>query len=52
MKRTYEKPTTKVIILQEREYLLNGSDGLSGEISGYGKSSGGFSQSDSDDGED
>ncbi len=46
MKRTYENPTTKVIILQEREYLLNGSDGLSGEISGYGKSSGGFSQED------
>ena len=42
MKRTYEKPTTKVIILQEREYLLS----LSGEISGYGKSSGGFSQDD------
>lgn len=41
MKRTYENPTTKVIILQEREYLLS----LSGEISGYGKSSGGFSQS-------
>ena len=46
MKRTYEKPTTKVIILQESEYLLNGSNGLSGEISGYGKSSGGFSQDD------
>lgn len=52
MKRTYEKPTMEVIILQEREYLLSGSDGLSGEISGYGKSSGGFSQSDSDDVED
>lgn len=48
MKRTYENPTTKVIILQESEYLLSGSDGdgLSGEISGYGKSSGGFSQDD------
>ena len=44
MKRTYEKPTTKVIILQESEYLLSGSDGLSGEISGYGKSRSGFSQ--------
>ncbi len=46
MKRTYEKPTMEVIILQESEYLLNGSNGLSGEISGYGKSSGGFSQDD------
>lgn len=44
MKRTYENPTTKVIILQEREYLLTGSDGLSGEISGYGKAGSGFSQ--------
>ena len=44
MKRTYEKPTTKVIILQEREYLLS----LSGEISGYSKSGSGFSQDESD----
>ena len=44
MKRAYENPTTKVILLQESEYLLTGSDGLRGEISGYGKSSDGFSQ--------
>ena len=42
----------KVIILQQQESLLSASDGLRGEISGYRKSSGGFSQSDSDDVED
>lgn len=36
----------KVVILQQREHLLSGSGGFQGEISGYGKSSGGFSQDD------
>lgn len=48
MKRKYNKPATKVAILQQQEHLLSGSNGLRGEISGYEKSSGGFSQDDED----
>ena len=40
MKRTYKKPKMKVVILQYQQHLL----GMSGEISGYKQSSGGFSQ--------
>ena len=40
MKRTYNKPTMKVVVLQQCEYLLK----ISGEISGYRQSGGGFSQ--------
>ncbi len=43
-KRQYEKPATRVIALQQRHHLL----GMSGEISGYQKSSSGFSQDESD----
>lgn len=48
MKRTYEKPTMEVDILQQQESLLSASEGLRGEISGYRKSSGGFGQDDDD----
>ena len=51
MKRTYEKPTMEVDIIQQQESLLSASDGLRGEISGYRKSSGGFSQDDDDESE-
>ena len=40
-KRQYEKPATRVIALQQRHHLL----GMSGEISGYQKSSSGFKAS-------
>lgn len=43
-KRQYDKPTMRVVILQQRHHLL----GMSGEISGYQKSSSGFSQDESD----
>ena len=42
MKKAYTKPTERVVALHARQQLLT----LSGEISGYGKSSGGFSQDD------
>ena len=48
IKKTYEKPMMEVDILQQQESLLSASDGLRGEISGYRKSSGGFSQDDDD----
>ena len=40
MKKAYTKPTMRVVALQQRHHLL----GMSGEISGYQKSSSGFSQ--------
>ena len=40
MKKAYTKPTARVVALHARQQLLT----VSGEISGYGKSSGGFSQ--------
>ena len=40
MKKAYTKPTARVIALQQRHHLLT----VSGEISGYQKSSSGFSQ--------
>ena len=43
-KRLYERPEIRVITLQQRQHLLM----VSGEISGYEKSSGGFSQDDKD----
>ena len=43
-KRQYDKPTMRVVTLQQRHHLL----GMSGEISGYQKSSSGFSQDESD----
>jgi hypothetical protein len=46
MKRTYYKPTMKVVALQQHEYLLADSSGMRGEISGYSQSGGGFSQDD------
>ena len=46
MKRQYMKPAMKVIDLQQRQHLLSGSSGFKGEISGYDKSSSGFSQDD------
>ena len=46
IKKTYEKPMMEVDILQQQEHLLSASNGLRGEISGYRKSSGGFSQDD------
>lgn len=46
IKKTYEKPMMEVDILQQQEHLLSGSNSLRGEISGYNKSSGGFSQDD------
>jgi hypothetical protein len=42
MKRTYEKPSMRVVALQQQRHLLD----LSGEISGYSQSSSGFSQDD------
>ena len=42
MKKAYTKPTERVVALHARQQLLT----VSGEISGYGKSSGGFSQDD------
>ena len=42
MKKAYTKPTARVVALHARQQLLM----VSGEISGYGKSSGGFSQDD------
>ena len=42
MKKAYAKPTERVVALHARQQLLT----LSGEISGYGMSSGGFSQDD------
>lgn len=43
MKKAYTKPTMRVVALQQRHHLL----GMSGEISGYQKSSSGFSQDES-----
>lgn len=40
MKKAYTKPMMRVIALQQRHHLLT----VSGEISGYQKSSSGFSQ--------
>ena len=42
MKKTYTKPTARVVALHAQQQLLT----VSGEISGYGMSSGGFSQDD------
>ena len=42
MKKAYTKPTARVVALHARQQLLT----VSGEIPGYGKSSGGFSQDD------
>ena len=42
MKKAYTKPTERVVALHARQQLLT----VSGEISGYGMSSGGFSQDD------
>lgn len=39
-KRQYERPAMRAVALQQRHHLL----GMSGEISGYQKSSSGFSQ--------
>ena len=46
MKRKYNRPAMRVIALRQRQHLLSGSNGINGEISGYQKSSGGFSQDD------
>ena len=46
MKRHYEKPAMRVVALQQRHHLLQGSRGIKGEISGYSKSGSGFSQND------
>ena len=47
MKRKYNRPVVRVIVLQHQKYLLAGSvQGMRGEISGYSTSSGGFSQDD------
>lgn len=43
-KKQYEKPAMRVVVLQQRQHLLQ----MSGEISGYQKSGGGFSQSEED----
>ena len=40
MKRHYERPSMRVVALQQRQHLLT----MSGEISGYQKSDNGFSQ--------
>ena len=47
MKKTYTKPTARVVALHARQQLLT----LSGEISGYGKSGSGFSQDEGGSGE-
>jgi hypothetical protein len=39
-KGQYDKPTMRVVALQQRHHLL----GVSGEISGYSQSGGGFTQ--------
>lgn len=41
MRRHYEKPAIRVIVLQQQHLLM-----LSGEISGYRESDNGFSQDD------
>ena len=46
MKRKYNRPAMRVIALQQQQHLLSGSSGINGEISGYSRSSGGFSQVD------
>jgi len=46
MKRQYQRATTTVVALQHEQHLLSGSNGMSGEISGYEQSGGGFSQDD------
>ena len=40
MKKTYTKPTARVVALHARQQMLT----VSGEISGYSKSASGFSQ--------
>ena len=40
-RKQYEKPAMRVVVLQQRQHLLQ----VSGEISGYSTSGGGFSQS-------
>ena len=42
MKKTYTKPTARVVALHARQQMLT----VSGEISGYSKSASGFSQDD------
>ena len=44
MKKTYQEPTVMLVCLLQRQHLLSGSNGLSGEISGYIATSDGFSQ--------
>lgn len=44
MKRQYQRATTTVVALQHEQHLLSGSNGMSGEISGYEQSGGGFIQ--------
>ena len=44
MKKAYTKPTARMVALPARQQLLT----VSGEISGYQKSSSGFSQDESD----
>ena len=46
MKRKYNRPAIRAIALRQQQQLLSGSSGINGEISGYQKSSGGFSQDD------
>lgn len=43
-KKQYERPAMRVVALQQRQHLLQ----VSGEVSGYQKSGGGFSQSEED----
>ena len=40
-RKQYERPAMRVVVLQQRQHLL----AVSGEISGYSTSGGGFSQS-------
>ena len=46
MKRKYNRPAIRAIALRQQQHLLSGSNGINGEISGYSKSSSGFSQDD------
>ena len=47
MKKTYMTPTARVVALHARQQLLT----VSGEISGYSRSSNSFSQDEGDSGE-
>ncbi|MBQ8455086.1 MAG: hypothetical protein IJ537_07095 [Bacteroidaceae bacterium] len=48
MKKTYQEPTVMLVWLLQRQHLLSGSNGVSGEISGYTAASDGFCQEDDD----